>query len=314
MSKLETKGIFKHGLTSVSAKYETQLTPAYWTLIMGDFTFLVQVPLVASILFVNLCPGYDLGFIAPINSDLPFFLIFLVNLASRAAWMFLWDAEYILGAVVAQTVTAASCFLALFELYPKVDISRMQVVGERYDRVFCIGHLLASFNSLALYGTWSALNAVLNMGSFLAYCLTPPMDQDTTAVLCLAVTFMLLCIYLAKDVSKMELYSRFTYSPYVMFICTLAGILSKNWKPDQSTFVIVTAFTVLGVFGLFMKLLLSIKVQMLHCPKEGEGPTAGNEAGPSESINQVLQAYVTVVPAWNSPSKKEREDRSVLQA
>ena len=66
-------------------------------------------------------------------------------------------------------------------------------------------------------------------------------------------------IYFLLDIFFFEKYLRYTYSPYLQLIYALAGILSKNWNPQQATSILVLVLVIFGGGIMFLtKIVVSI--------------------------------------------------------
>lgn len=283
----KSRGIFKHGIGNVSARYEIQLTPAGWTFAIWGIIYLFHGNWILYAV-LSLCrrikgaPAY----LSPCILTLPIFLITLLNHASNIVWLFLWDRENILPAFVCLSLTAMSCFLALFVGYGRLDSVKeeLEEEGRHVEIVFL---RIFFFNGLGMYGAWTALATVLNLGSGLAYVLNPPVDQDTTAFICLGLIGALYLVFVITDLTILERFSRFTVSPYGLFLWALAGILSKNWDSEQTSSIVVAVMAGVGSLGLVLKLVVSFwrqKQQPQAYRKLKVWATMGNEVYPGLSV------------------------------
>ena len=108
-----------------------------------------------------------------------------------------------------------------------------------------------------IYGAWTTIATLLNLGSALAYECDPPVSQNSTSLICLGILTILCILFIVLDLTILERYSRFTYSPYGLLLWALAAILSKNWNPEQPSSIVVAVLAGLGVMGLVMKLVVS---------------------------------------------------------
>lgn len=113
------------------------------------------------------------------------------------------------------------------------------------------------FYCAGIYGAWTTIATLLNVGSALAYKCDPPLSQGTTSLLCLGILAAVSVIFVVLDLTVLETYSRFTYSPYALLLWALTAILSKNWNPEQTSSIFVAVLTGLGVVGLVLKLVVS---------------------------------------------------------
>ena len=129
------------------------------------------------------------------------------------------------------------------------------------SQTMCLCHVLSPKQCASIcagiYGAWTTIATLLNVGSALAYKCDPPLSQSTTSLLCLGILAAVSVIFVVLDLTVLETYSRFTYSPYALLLWALTAILSKNWNPEQASSIFVAVLTGLGVVGLVLKLVVS---------------------------------------------------------
>ncbi|XP_076455620.1 uncharacterized protein LOC143290189 [Babylonia areolata] len=281
-------GLFKNSISNVSAKFEIQLTPAGWTFSIWGLIYLFQavwlVYGVTSICrWVNGAPGY----VSPCILVPSFYFVVLINYVCNILWLFTWDSENLLMAFSFLTLTTITGITALLTVYGTLDSFReeMQEEGRQAEINFIYVFV---FNGMGMYAAYTTLASVLNMGSVMAYSLAPALSQAMTAVVCLGIIGGLYITFVVVDLTFLERYSRFTFSPYAVFIWTLAGILSKNFDAEQTSSVAVMAMAGLGSMALIVKLVVSFWRQRQHPQayrKLKVWATMGNEVYPSLSVD-----------------------------
>ncbi|XP_070174627.1 uncharacterized protein [Littorina saxatilis] len=252
-----SRGLFIHGIGNVSSMYPLQITPDSWAFSIWGVIYLFQAGWIIyaiSNIFrsVQGSPAYT----SPAVLTPVFFVLFILNNISNIAWLFLWDREYFLPAVPVNGVTAVTCYVGLLISYCSLAINRQELVEEgRYAEINVIRIFV--FNGLGLYGAWTTIATILCLGVTLVYKVDPPLSQDTASLVCLGALALIYVTFVGVDLTVLEQYSRYTFSPYLLLLWALAAVLSKNWNPEQTSSIVVAVLAGVGLVGLVLKVVVS---------------------------------------------------------
>lgn len=253
-----SRGLFLHGIGNVSAIYELDITPAGWTFAIWGVIYIFQAVWIMYAVS-NICrskpggPAYN----SPTLLTPVFFIVYILNNVSNIIWLFVWDREYITVAAPLLGVTAVTLYINLGLAYGQLAYYREQLKQEGRSKEITFFTIFVC-NGLGLYAAWTTIATVLNIGSVLAYALTPPIQQETTCLICLSTISLLYLGYIILDLTALDAYSRFTFSPYPLLLWALAGVLSKNWDPTKTSSIFVAILAGNAVVGLVLKIVVSV--------------------------------------------------------
>ena len=106
-------------------------------------------------------------------------------------------------------------------------------------------------NGLAMFATWGTVASMFNFAVVLTYGTGAKLEVGSTVSL--AIFTLEIIVWWIFDNFVFEKLLRYLFTPYIVILFSIAGILSKNWNPESSNSV----FTV-SLFGL-VGLLTCIK-------------------------------------------------------
>jgi len=66
------------------------------------------------------------------------------------------------------------------------------------------------------------------------------------------------------DIYVFEKYLRFTFSPYIQLAIALAGILSKNWNPNEPAPIFTLALVIIGPAIMFASKIFSTVYKVIN--------------------------------------------------
>ena len=89
----------------------------------------------------------------------------------------------------------------------------------------------------------------------LTYTCTLPLYTGT---ICLSVLGAEILIYCGLDWSVLDRYSRYTFTPYMVVITVMVGIIDPYWDAEARNSIITATVLALGAFGLLVKIIIAL--------------------------------------------------------
>ncbi|XP_017674264.1 PREDICTED: uncharacterized protein LOC108499187 [Lepidothrix coronata] len=219
------KGLFRTTPGNISDKYSTDFTPAGWTFLIWNVIYAWQL---AWLLYAlsGICRRNELGrvFIKPDLLPIPFYVAWCLNNGLNVGWLFLWDREYLLPALVFLVVLTLTTCASLFISHRALSIYSSWFVKGHKAELWLIRILVQ--NGLALYGTWTTIATLLNFAVVLIYQGNVSHEKATTASLSILALCLVIWFYLENF--SLDKYVRYNLTIYPVVITALIGSACKN--------------------------------------------------------------------------------------
>ncbi|KAG8443922.1 hypothetical protein GDO86_009210 [Hymenochirus boettgeri] len=119
------RNIFLQSVGNISNKFNTDFTPAGWTFtLIWNVIFAWQFLWFGYILSL-ICRRSELGwfYLKPDLFPVSFFLVWMLNNVLNIGWLFLWDREYLIPALVFLGAIAFTNYIVLFISYRAVFLN-----------------------------------------------------------------------------------------------------------------------------------------------------------------------------------------------
>ncbi|XP_071438165.1 uncharacterized protein [Pithys albifrons albifrons] len=219
------KGLFRTTPGNISDKYSTDFTPAGWTFLIWNVIYAWQL---AWLLYAlsGICRRNELGrvFIKPDLLPIPFYVAWCLNNGLNVGWLFLWDQEYLLPALVFLAVLTLTTCASLFISHRALSTNSSWFVKGHKAELWLIRILVQ--NGLALYGTWTTIATLLNFAIVLIYQWNVSHEKATTASLSILALSLVVWFYLENFF--LDKYVRYNLTIYPVVITALIGSACKN--------------------------------------------------------------------------------------
>ncbi|TRZ19781.1 hypothetical protein HGM15179_007347 [Zosterops borbonicus] len=219
------KGLFRTTPGNISAKYSTAFTPAGWTFLIWNVIYSWQLVWLLYALS-GICRRNEFGyaFIKPDLLPTPFYVAWCLNNGLNVGWLFLWDREYLLPALVFLVVLSLTTCASLFVSHRALSIHSSWFVKGHRAELWLIRILVQ--NGLALYLTWTSIATLLNFAVVLIYKWDVPDEKATTAALSILALGLVVWFYLENYF--LDKYVRYNLTVYPVVIAALAGSAYRN--------------------------------------------------------------------------------------
>ena len=111
-------------------------------------------------------------------------------------------------------------------------------------------------NGLAMFATWGTVAAMFNFAVVLTF--RTGATEGVGSTVSLAIFILEILSWWIFDNFVFEKLLRYLYTPYIMILVSLSGILSNNWDPEESNCILTLMIFALVVILATVKVVLSI--------------------------------------------------------
>ncbi|GAB0187688.1 T-cell activation Rho GTPase-activating protein-like [Grus japonensis] len=197
-------------------------------------------------------------YIKPDLLPIPFYMVWILNNGLNVGWLFLWDREYLIPALVFLAALTLTTCAALFISHRVLSIHSSWLVKGHKAELWLIRILVQ--NGLALYATWTTIATLLNFAVVLIYKWNVSNKTATTASLSILTLHLVIWFYLENFF--LDKYVRYTLTIYPVVIIALTG----------------SAFVLLAITCLIFAVRLGL-VMWRHCKRPLEAAETLDPSG-----------------------------------
>ncbi|XP_075060002.1 uncharacterized protein LOC142144743 [Mixophyes fleayi] len=251
------KGIFTQSVGNISNKFNTDFTPSGWTFMIWNVIFAWQFLWLGYVLS-GICRRSELGWMYSKPDLFPvyFYFVWMLNNVLNIGWLFLWDREYLIPALVFLGAIALTNYIVLYISYRALYLNGVWLCKQRKVDLWLIR--IFAQNGIAVYATWTTVACLLNFAVALTYNGNIPNSTSTTVSLSILAFEVVLWFYLENFV--FDKYVRYTLTVYPVVIVALSGALNKNFNkssPDGNNIYIAVLLAVgCAVFAVRVVLVI----------------------------------------------------------
>ncbi|CAH2253729.1 unc-119 B [Pelobates cultripes] len=238
------KGIFLQNVGNISNKYDTDFTPAGWTFMIWNVIFAWQFLWLGYVLSL-ICRRTDVGwfYLKPNVFPVSFYLVWMLNNVLNIGWLFLWDREHTIPALVFLGAIALTNYIVLFISYRAVFIHGDWLQRLRKSDLWLIRIFV--HNGIAVYTTWTTIACLLNFAVVLTY--NGGYSNSTSTTIALAILTFEVLLWFCLENFVFDKYVRYTITVYPVVIVALSGAMNKSYNPASP-----------GPNGIFIAVLLAV--------------------------------------------------------
>ncbi|XP_061212194.1 uncharacterized protein LOC133213743 [Neopsephotus bourkii] len=250
------KGLFRSTPGNISAKYNTDFTPAGWTFLIWNVIYAWQL---AWLLYAlsGICRRNEFGcvYIKPDLLPISFYAVWILNNGLNIAWLFLWDRECLLPALVLLVALTLATFVCLVISHRALRAHSSWLVKGHKAELWLTRILVQ--NGLALYATWTSIATLLNFAIVLIYKWNVANETATTA--CLSILGLSLLIWFCLENFVLDQYVRYNLTVYPVVITALTGSACKNFlfsfPTTNGVFIVVLLAITCFIFAVRLGLV-----------------------------------------------------------
>ncbi|KAK2844000.1 hypothetical protein Q5P01_010659 [Channa striata] len=219
------KGLFHSSTGNVSARYETDITPAGWTFSIWG---VIYTWLTLMVLYITsyVCRGSW----AQCLLSYTFYFCWLLNMVLNITWLLVWDRELMLAALVVLILLAISSYSALFCCCFATDYFGLWLQTYHRKDLACLRILVQ--NGLALYATWISIASLIKFSLVLHLW---GVDRSTAATVSLCILFAEVVGWFILENWVLDRWVRNILTVYPVVIVALVGILFRHFNLDDPT-------------------------------------------------------------------------------
>ena len=182
------------------------------------------------------------------------YVVFSFSLACNVSWLLIWDREYMEVALVFINLMTCTLYICLVVSIRRLKEFAPHMIQLGLRRHVWIMHAVCC-NGLAVFATWGTVAAMFNFAVVLAY--GTGTEQVAGSTVALALFSLEILVWFAFDMFLFEAALRYLYTPYIVLLISLSGIVTKNYGTNSNShFVLVILILVALLF--IVKILLSI--------------------------------------------------------
>ncbi|XP_072323257.1 uncharacterized protein [Scyliorhinus torazame] len=222
-------GIFHQSIGNVSKKYSTELTPAVWTFSIWGVIYIWQ-----AVWLVYACSGFcrrDAHTWIPSVLPWPFYLVWIINNLLNIGWIFLWDRECIIAALIFLALITFTSYVILFLSYRALHIQRPWMQKYRQVDLWLVRMLVQ--NGVAVYATWATIATLINFAIVLTY--SGGITTVTSGTVSLSILAFKVVLWFYLENLLFDKYVRYTLTVYPVIIVALSGSLDRNYNTVSPT-------------------------------------------------------------------------------
>ncbi|XP_044147875.1 uncharacterized protein LOC122935968 [Bufo gargarizans] len=237
-------GIFLQRVGNISDKFRTDFTPSGWTFMIWNVIFAWQFLWLGYVLS-GICRRSELGwmYLKPDVFPISFYIVWILNNILNIGWLFLWDREFLIPALVFLGLIALTNHIVLFISYRALYLHGEWFYRQRRVDLWLIR--VFAHNGIAVYATWTTIACLLNFAVALTYGDYIPNSISTTV--CLSILAFEVVLWFCLENFVFDKYVRYTLTVYPVVIVALSGALDKNFdknKPDRNDIYIAVLLAV----------------------------------------------------------------------
>ncbi|XP_053185809.1 uncharacterized protein LOC128368915 [Scomber japonicus] len=219
------RGVFHSSTGNVSARYETDITPADWTFSIWG---VIYTWLTLMVIYITLYAFR--GSWAQCLLPYAFYFCWLSNMVMNMIWLVLWDRELMLAAMVILILIVITNYCALFFCCFATDYYGMWLQTYYPKDLACLRILVQ--NGLALYTTWTSIASLINFSLVLHLW---GVVKSTAASASLCILFAELMGWFILENWVLDRWVRNILTVYPVVIVALIGNVFKHFNPADPT-------------------------------------------------------------------------------
>ncbi|XP_013873178.1 uncharacterized protein LOC106524078 [Austrofundulus limnaeus] len=216
---------FLSSAANVSARYETDITPAGWT-----FSIWSVIYIWLSLMLIYITSFVFRGSWAQSLLPYGFYLSWLCSMLLNITWIFLWDRELMVGALVVLILIAFSNYSALFFCCYATDYYGLWLQTHHRKDLACLRILVQ--NGLTVYTTWTSVASLINFAVVLELW---GVDRSTAATVSLSLVLADVVGWFILETWVLDRWVRNILTVYPVLIVALVGNVDRHFNPDDPT-------------------------------------------------------------------------------
>nr|XP_006634472.1 PREDICTED: uncharacterized protein LOC102694756 [Lepisosteus oculatus] len=223
-------GPFLLNTGNISNKYDTDITPSGWTFSIWGVIYAWQASWLIYV-FTGLCRRNTYGWMYCDPAVLPygFYVSWIANMSLNITWLFLWDREHMIPALIFLALIAFTNYLVLFFCCHGLNLYGAWLNTYHRADLWLIRVLVQ--NGVALYATWTTIATLLNFTVVLMY--NGGVSRAIAGTVSLSLLLIELVVWFALENFVLEKHVRYILTVYPVVIVALSGNMTKNFNAQS---------------------------------------------------------------------------------
>jgi hypothetical protein len=250
-------GWFHNTTGDISAKFPSDITPSPSTFAIWGVIYAWQLLWIIYSLTL-LCRKSTGGYLyfSPYFMPLSFYILYWCTQSCNIAWLFIWDREMLYASVPVLFLTAIFLISALVSSMVSLANTASELIhqGKHYEltlvRIFI-------HNGIGMYATWTTIASHVGLSVTLIYR-EPFLTMDVACSICAGVLSIFAIVYTVLDLSVVDRHTRYLFTPYLVLIWALVGVIQRGFDAHRISSIIVGLLLIYGIGALIVKVVLVI--------------------------------------------------------
>ncbi|XP_012683319.2 uncharacterized protein si:dkey-29d8.3 [Clupea harengus] len=248
------KGPFLRNTGNVSGSYETEITPAGWTFSIWGliYTWLSIMLIYVLTWFCRRTPGGWM-YCSPALLPCGFFLSWIINMILNITWLFLWDREEMVPALIVLALIVFTNYLLIFFSCRGLSAHGSWLSQHHPKDLWCIRVLVQ--NGIAVYTTWTTIATLINLTIVMGIS---GVSKTNAATVSLSLLLIEVLGWFVVENFVIDRHVRYILTVYPVVIVALVGNVYKHYDPEapgrnaKFTVVLLVLACLLFVFRVVM--------------------------------------------------------------
>ncbi|ELU01912.1 hypothetical protein CAPTEDRAFT_169768 [Capitella teleta] len=248
-------GWFRNTTANISVKYPSDITPTPSTFAIWGVIYAYQFAWIIyslSLLCRKSLNGYL--YFTPYFMPLFFYVLYWFCQFGNIAWLFIWDREYLYASAPVLFMTAIFLVGSLATSMSALAEAASELIHEGKSRELW---LVRGFvhNGVGMYATWLTVASHVGLSATLIYR-EPFLSMDVACSICAGVLSAFVVLYTVLDNFVLDKHTRYLFTPYVVLVWALVGIIQRGFDPERGSSIIVGLLLVYGLIAFVVKIVL----------------------------------------------------------
>lgn len=231
-------GVFLNNTGTIANIFYLEITPAGWTFSIWGFIYTWQgIWLIYALTTICRRKVGTFLYLMPVFPTV-LFVSFVFNNLFNIAWLFAWDRMKVAIALPLIALTPFTLYICLLfslkRLYDNLDFLTRNGLSLE---VWLIRMFIQ--NGIGFYAAWVTVATLLNIAIVMTYgdgsdITKTYVRQDISSTVALGIVTIEILLWITLDLTILDKYTRYLFSPYITLTVAFAGIVQKNYNLDTA--------------------------------------------------------------------------------
>lgn len=256
-------GLFVNYTISLSDKFklnelELDVTPADWTFYVNGLIYFWQGLWLtyAFTLFLRKINGVYIYIKYPFLPPIVF-IVFSFALICNVSWLLIWDKQYMEVALVFINLMSCTLYICLISILRRLHSFGLEMAKDQLHLDIWLVRLLVC-NGIAMFAAWSSVASMFNFAVVLTYSTITESKLEVGSTVAIAIFALEIICWWIFENFMFEKLLRYLYTPYIVLIYSMIGIMHRNWNPNSINCQLIISLFAAVIFLATSKTIISI--------------------------------------------------------